>query len=1122
MGKVRDWLFNAFFHDPITANIFFSLTVSLVIFLVYLLLLYFLNGHIYYANIVSAKRSSDKIDRKNTEFAKAMRAELFRYAWRLNDRLLLSWVGLDSFVYLQAIRLMFMMMVAIAAPAMIILLPVYILNKSTEVKVGTEFTKIDPAPNIFTVTTIQGVSSSAHWVAVLYNYISFGLIFCLTYSFYRNFTVYRQIFATKPSLCVAQVSLRRMARRLGSLKRARILIDANSKTLLLKNVSARYSVHDLLQMFKSMDISDVLSITVVKDRARMRHLLKRRNDAIIALEMNLETFHDRLLVRLTKMMSISMQALLIELDSKERLHVSQRCRLINLLLNPQFIPEIRLNIHEYLSDRSLFSIDHPPCEARNFARPRTSAKGIFSTLFAREAVGSSRSVVDSILYNYTLMMRCEKEMKNEANSIRDEDVIQRNNALESNESKELLFSESQVDLNYLSRSQSDLRSDDLNNEELEIVNYKDDLLIENRSLAGLKVTFDFRRYFSDANIIMRNSSMPVFVVFKSIRSVAIAGQCLISARPFSLQSTRAPNPSDIVWRNLYISGMERTMRTVIGEIIFILLNIFFMWLSLQVKIILERLLIQSNLASNIEVHSKMIMPLVSGFLPALGFNILMAISPFFLIGIARLQGLYSQSDIQFRLLRRYTFILIIQTFIMQIWSISASDSLLVHFSNLDLRAILHEIKDSIPSKSALFLNIIIQRATISLVVMLLDPFQMMYRLWRRVFETSSLRGAAKRFHSPNLINLGVRYSEYIIFPLFTVLAIAPIAPIISLAGLFFASNAYIANWYKLVFSMEPPCECGGLYWLFIPIPILCGCIAGQFLTLLQLGLLILGKIGKPDDKITIEVIIPIILNAILMVLSVLAIVFLGRAFRKQSLVASLGQEGTIRARNLASRMKIDQENLIRKISYLSGDDDISLIESNPYLNFGEKKVGRKISNSNFASIDNQKYLSRSLDDGSLIDNAGSCAYETVPFNFGDFEDCESVGGPIFPCATTIDDEQINRSALNVTDELTNRIDIKSNKLLESDVRLDFYTLKNGKVESPDVDFIENSNDPKSIELINKKLSDIEDNNFSSFEQEKFENNPYVDPLVFKRYNTLHIPATLIPAIELYLSLTRVN
>ena len=145
-----------------------------------------------------------------------------------------------------------------------------------------------------------------------------------------------------------------------------------------------------------------------------------------------------------------------------------------------------------------------------------------------------------------------------------------------------------------------------------------------------------------------NSTAIAFVTMESIQRCQALVQMVIDGKAGQLLAKQAPAPSDVVWRNTYLSRSSRMFRSwSITSFIFVL-SVFWLIPVLLLTGLFDLCSIRQvwpSLADLLERHD-IIKALVQTGLPTLVFSLLNVAVPFLYDYLANKQGMISQGDVE--------------------------------------------------------------------------------------------------------------------------------------------------------------------------------------------------------------------------------------------------------------------------------------------------------------------------------------------------------------------------------------------------------------------------------------------------------------------------------------------
>lgn len=751
------------------------------------------------------------------------------------------------------------LILVLGLPALLILVPVYAFGSTQK-----------SAQIFIRLSIVQVENPRKLWFTLAFNYFTAGVVFYGLYLFYRNLSVYRQAFLRSPSSCVAQVTMRRYANNLGSIENVHGMLDLTSRSVVLTNVSSKYSKSDIQAMFEQMGLPDICAVVIVQNRKRVRTLLERRNSMLEQLEVDLATLYSRILRHLAALRGTKRAALERELRGERRINAQRRVDLLRLLLADNVLQQFR------------------PVHKKD-----------------------KETTVDAITFHYKSLIR------------RDSDLIRASQRFAHDNERYALDAEHRVADGENAADPSET-----------------DILVAEKTLVSWKQFKQFKGNVKDYGLTLWGTSMSIIIVFGSQRSALIGKQCLLSGRPFAMEAYSAPTADDIIWENLYLPAADRFVRSLFGDLLYLMVNILFATVNLAIVQILTVKNLEDKLSfvHDLLTEFPSLRGVLTGIIAPLFYNIFLLIAPYMLYGLSVYQGKISKTAVQESLLQKYTWLLFAQSFIVFIFS-STLLVILEKVINGNYGQIISQIQAHVPEDAAFYMNIVIQRALISLMLVLLRIVPLVIHLLGRTFWRNNVRRHTLNA-APAKVSMGCIYPEQIAFVFMITMAFLPLTPVISLAALVFYSISYLVFRYHFIYSYEIPHESGGKYWTFLPTPILVGCMMGQIFTMIQFAF----RDGTAQA----------LLLAPLLIITLGSIIFMKRVFERRSDNLPLGPEGTARSNNLARIMRERQTEIVLEVAQRAGEDTVVLEE-------GEEMEREK----------------------SARLNVGDCKYETVPYDFGE-------------------------------------------------------------------------------------------------------------------------------------------
>lgn len=203
------------------------------------------------------------------------------------------------------------------------------------------------------------------------------------------------------------------------------------------------------------------------------------------------------------------------------------------------------------------------------------------------------------------------------------------------------------------------------------------------------------------------SIMPAaFVSFKTRWGAAVCAQTQQTRNPTIWLTEWAPEPRDVVWKNLAIPYVHLSVRRLIMNIAFFFLTFFFMIPIAFVQSLasIEGITKALPFLKPI-VDAKFIKSLIQGFLPGLALKLFLIFLPSILMMMARFEGFTAVSSLERRAASRYYLFNFVNVFLGSIVTGSALDQLNA-FIKQSANEIPRTIGVAVPMKATFFITYI--------------------------------------------------------------------------------------------------------------------------------------------------------------------------------------------------------------------------------------------------------------------------------------------------------------------------------------------------------------------------------------------------------------------------------
>lgn len=338
---------------------------------------------------------------------------------------------------------------------------------------------------------------------------------------------------------------------------------------------------------------------------------------------------------------------------------------------------------------------------------------------------------------------------------------------------------------------------------------------------------------NDVKLTLWGTSHSAIIIFNDWKSATIAAQALLSARPFSMSVEPAPMVTEVDWDNLYMPRADRSLRNVLGDLLYVIINIFFsifvaMFASLLDLEVLESLL--PFLGPLLKRFPK-VRELIVGILGPLALNIIFAIIPYLLLVLTYYQAYIDKAKVQLSIMNKYSWLLFIQTFIVVL--AGPVQDIFKAVIKQDYGRLLAKLDKKAANTSAIFLNLTLQKALIGLIIVITKPADIFLAFAKRIWDRQMTPRTRRELNKPSSLPLGFLYPEYAVIVFQICVSFIFITPLISFAGILFFALAYVIFRSQLIFSDKIPHETGGIFWPSMSTHILFALVMAQFFTLIQ-------------------------------------------------------------------------------------------------------------------------------------------------------------------------------------------------------------------------------------------------------------------------------------------------
>ena len=220
-----------------------------------------------------------------------------------------------------------------------------------------------------------------------------------------------------------------------------------------------------------------------------------------------------------------------------------------------------------------------------------------------------------------------------------------------------------------------------------------------------------------------------FVVMNTFTAATIALQSMHSSKPGAMQVAPAPEPRDVLWKNIYVSKGALRTRTILGEFLVILIISFYI-----VPVALISLLVSESALVSISPRLDQLDRASPFFSSAIAMVqpicivTLQQLLPVLFMGIGQAEGLVSFSDVQMRAFSRYFLFQVLNVFLVTTIAGSIFDTIAIIVDNPEKA--FEMLGNSLPRMSSFFITFVTIKTFIGLGLELVRTWSLMQAVFR--------------------------------------------------------------------------------------------------------------------------------------------------------------------------------------------------------------------------------------------------------------------------------------------------------------------------------------------------------------------------------------------------------
>lgn len=308
-----------------------------------------------------------------------------------------------------------------------------------------------------------------------------------------------------------------------------------------------------------------------------------------------------------------------------------------------------------------------------------------------------------------------------------------------------------------------------------------------------------------------------FVVMRTFTAATIAIQSMHSSKPGAMQVKTAPEPRDILWKNIYVSKGARRTRTIIGDFLVILIiSLYVLPVALISLLVSESALVSSSpRLAQLDQATALFSSMIALVQPMCIVTLQQLLPPLFM-AIGRMEGLVAFSDVQMRSFSRYFLFQVLNVFLVTTIAGSIFDTIAIIVENPE--AAFELLGNSLPRMSSFFISFVMIKTFFGLGIELVRTASLIQAILRRlIFPNATLRTARSILLGMRAIDDPGWFAFHKILAqdmLVVVIAVvfAVVAPLVLLPCTLFFLFSRIMWTHHHLYVYESVFESGGLFW----------------------------------------------------------------------------------------------------------------------------------------------------------------------------------------------------------------------------------------------------------------------------------------------------------------------
>ena len=191
------------------------------------------------------------------------------------DTQLLSMIGLDGFMFLQTIKLLY----RICFILFLLLVP-FLCGSFYNMK------KNEKDMQLFLLLSIRNIKNKNIYFSILFlSYLSTLIIFYLIFIYYKRYVTLRQLYLASPASMTSVSELKRISNELGGNQNAIDYVNISSKTVIIDRLPSEIkNDKQLLIYLNSLKLGEIESVSLIHNTYNLQKMYEIRNGIIQNIE----------------------------------------------------------------------------------------------------------------------------------------------------------------------------------------------------------------------------------------------------------------------------------------------------------------------------------------------------------------------------------------------------------------------------------------------------------------------------------------------------------------------------------------------------------------------------------------------------------------------------------------------------------------------------------------------------------------------------------------------------------------------------------------------------------------------------------------------------------------------